>query len=276
MKTALVLGGGGIKGLAHIGAWKALLEADVRVSEITGTSIGALVAVCLAAGQSVEELEQKGLALKKSDIVSLNGRALLINGIRQQSVFRDDALRRYIDRVLPVKSFDELEIPVSMNAVDLETGHITWFGAGGRTDVSLADAIYASCALPVFYPPARIEGRYFVDGGVSESLPIEWARSRGAKRVIAIDVSAGEVKDSLDVLDKGMVAISHRVFDIMAHARRAAQLAAWDGIPLTYVRPRLDGISTFDFTRTRYFLDEGYRATRASLSEELRIAASAD
>jgi NTE family protein len=276
MKTVLVLGGGGIKGLAHIGAWKALQEAGVQVSEITGTSIGALVAVCLAAGQSVEVLEQKGLTLKKSDIVSLNGRALLINGIRQQSVFRDDALRRYIERVLPVKSFDELEIPVSMNAVDLETGHIAWFGAGGRTDVSLADAIYASCALPVFYPPGRIDGRYYVDGGVSESLPIEWARARGAKRVIAIDVSAGEVKDSLDVLDKGMVAISHRVYDIMAHARRTAQLAAWDGIPLTYVRPRLDGISTFDFTRTQYFLEEGYRATRASLSAELTIAASAD
>lgn len=273
MKTVLVLGGGGIKGLAHIGAWKAIEEAGIRVDEIIGTSIGALVAVCVAAGQDWEDLAPAALALRRSDIVSMNGRALLINGIRQRSVFHDEAFRAYINRVLPVTRFDQLTVPVSINAVDLETGRTQWFGAQGRTDVSVADAIYASCALPLFFPPAEIEGRFYVDGGVGASLPIECARERGATRVIAIDVSASEEKDSLDVLAKGMVAIHHRVYDIMAYAQRTAQLRAWEGVPLTYVRPELQGFSTFDFKRTQYFLEEGYRATRLCLSEEARVPA---
>jgi len=93
---------------------------------------------------------------------------------------------------LPVTEFDDLTIPVSVNAVDLETGQTEWFGAHGRMDVSIADAVYASCALPLFYPPAEVDGRFYVDGGVGSSLPIECARERGATRVIAIDVSAGK------------------------------------------------------------------------------------
>jgi NTE family protein len=273
MKKVLVLGGGGIKGLAHIGAWKAIQEAGIRVDEIIGTSIGALVAVCLGAGQDWEELAPAALALRRADIVSMNGRALLINGIRQTSVFHDDPFRKYIDRVLPVKEFDDLKLPVSVNAVDLETGRTEWFGAQGRMDVSIADAVYASCALPLFYPPAEVDGRFYVDGGVGSSLPIECARERGATRVIAIDVSAGREKDSLDVLSKGMVAIHHRVYDIMAYAHRTAQLRAWDGVPLTYVRPKLEGVSTFDFKRTKFFLEEGYRATRVCLADEARVPA---
>ncbi|NIQ56015.1 MAG: hypothetical protein GWN71_22425, partial [Gammaproteobacteria bacterium] len=104
--------------------------------------------------------------------MGFNRWALLVNGIRQPSIFRDDPLREYIAEVLPVERFEELTLPVGMNAVDLETGDEVWFGAGGRTDILLADAVYASSALPVFYPPAEIEGRHYVDGGVTDSLPI--------------------------------------------------------------------------------------------------------
>src|SRR5690606_32210007 len=112
-------------------------------------------------------------------------------------------------------------------------------------------------ALPLFYPPAEIDGRHYVDGGVLDALPFEYAAELGADRIVAIDVTAGGDRDSLDTITKGMVAIHHRVFDIMAHAHRRARLDGWGGVPLVYVRPQLDGISTFDFTRTQYFLEEG-------------------
>ncbi|MFO7260784.1 MAG: patatin-like phospholipase family protein [bacterium] len=275
-RTILVLGGGGVKGMAHIGAWKAVQEAGIEVSEIVGTSIGALVGACVAGGMGWDELAPLALRLKKSDIVRLNRWALLINGIRQPSVFHDHAFRDYIRSVLPVTDFSELALPLSMNAVDLETGKMEWFGAGGRTDVPLADAIYASCALPVFYPPAEIGGRHLVDGGVGDSLPVRRAAERGADLVIAVDVGAGEVKDALDTVSKGIVAIQHRVFDILSYARRRQQLETWDGPPLIYIRPRLDGYSTFDFGRTRYFLEEGYRAAREALADWSRAAVPAD
>jgi len=264
-RVVLVLGGGGVKGLAHVGAWRALVETGVTVTEVIGTSIGALVGACLAGGADVALLEELARSLKRQDIVTLNRWAFLLNGISEASVFHADAFRRYLSDVLPAETFDDLDLPFSANAVHLETGRMEWFGTGGRTDVPLADAIYASCALPLFYPPAELGGELYVDGGVRDPLPIRRAAERGADLIIAVDVNSGEVKDSADVVSKGLVAIHHRVFDIMAYARRKAIIDAWAGPELVHVRPALDGTSTFDFARTGYFLDEGYRAMRVAL-----------
>ena len=271
MRTILVLGGGGVKGMTHAGAWRAICEAGIEVSEIIGTSIGGLVGACIGAGQGFEELSRAALALKKTDIVLLNRWTLLLNGIRQTSVFHDTPLRNYIASLLPVASFDELNLPVSVNAVDLETGDMHWFGAGGRTDVTLVDAIYASCALPLFYPPAELNGRYFIDGGAIDSLPITRAAERGAELVIAIDAGSGKQRDSLDTVQKGMIAIHHRLTEIMGYARKRAVLDAWTGPKLIYVRPTLDAYSTFDFGQTEFFLEEGYRSTRAALQAVSRV-----
>lgn len=266
MKTMLVLGGGGVKGLAHVGAWRAIHEAGVAVSGLVGTSIGALVGARIAAGDGWEVLSSRAMALDKSDIVSLNRWALLFNGIRQTAVFRGDTFRAYLESVLP-PAWDALRMDLSVNAVDLETGEMKWFGAGGSRDAALADAVYASCALPMFYPPASIGGELYVDGGVRDPLPIEFAASRGADRIIAVDVGAGPVKDSEDTVSKGLVAIQHRVFEIMSYERKRLILDSWSGPPLVYVRPQLDRYSTFDFGQTAHFLEEGYRATLAGLVE---------
>lgn len=254
-----------MKGLAHVGAWRAVLESGLRVSEIIGTSIGALVGACIAGGLEHERLLSLARGLLRTDIVVLNRWALLFNGIRQPSVFRDDTFRRYIESVLPATTFSELKIPLSMNAVDLETGRQEWFGAGGLMDVPLADAVYASCALPVFYPPAVIDGRYFVDGGVIDALPVGRAVERGAKRIIAIDVGAGQAGDGVGTVENGMVAIHQRVMQIMGYARKRAHLDAHGSASITYIRPHLDGYDTFDFTSTEYFLAEGYRAVSEAL-----------
>jgi len=272
-RAVLVLGGGGVKGLTHLGAWKAVRESGLEVVEIVGTSIGALVGACIAGGASWSELVDRAAKLRKRDIVSLNFPAFFPNGIREASVFRATALQAFIRATLPVERFEDLTIPVSMNAVDLETGVTEWFGAAGRVDVSLADAIYASCALPLFYPPAVIDDRHYVDGGVVNSLAVDRAAAIGAAGaadvVVAVDASAGQIKDPLDTVDKGLVAIHHRVYDIMASELRRRQLDAWNGPPLIHVRPRLDGYSTFDFASTRYFVEEGYRATRQALAEAI-------
>jgi NTE family protein len=272
-RTILVLGGGGVKGITHVGAWKALREAGIEVAEIVGTSIGSLVGASIAGGASVEELEEKARGLVKSDIVDVNRWALLPNGVRQKSIFRGLALRGYIERMLPRGEWSELEIPLSINAVDLETGNVVWFGAGGRTDLSLAEAIYASSALPVFFPPARVEGMHLVDGGIMDAVPITRAADRRADRIIAVTASSGRVKDAADTVEKGMIAIHHRVVDIMTYARREVVEDMWLGCPVLHVRPELSGYSTFDFDAVEYFLEEGYRATLEALEREARIGA---
>jgi NTE family protein len=279
-RAVLILGGGGVKGLVHVGAWRALQDAGVKVVEFVGTSIGSLVAACIAGGAGWGELVSRSLGLRRRDIVALNFGAFLINGIREPSVFRATALQDFIGSALPVTRFDQLGTPAVMNAVDLETGQMEWFGEGHLADVPLADAVYASCALPVFYPPALINGRYYVDGGVLDSLPLRRgaasAAARGADLVIAVDASSGRTKDPLDTMAKGLVAVHHRVFDIMADELRQHSLASWSGPPLIHIRPRLSGYSTFDLHATQYFLEEGYRAARRALMKAGLIPSKAD
>ena len=267
-RVVLVLGGGGMKGLTHVGAWRALLEAGVVIDEIIGTSIGGLVGAMIAAGEGPEALAARALALERTDIVALNRWALLLNGIRQPSVFHDVPYREYIARLLPVRSFDELRLPFSTNAVDLGSGEMVWFGAGGRMDVPLEDAVYATCALPLFFPPAAIDDRLFVDGGVLDTLPLTRAAERGATRIIAIDAGSEGSAEAASILEDGLVGIHHRVYQLMATQWKRSLLEAWSGPPVTMIRPRLEGCGTFDFGQTPYFLEEGYRATREALEAD--------
>jgi NTE family protein len=268
-----VLGGGGLKGLAHVGVWRALTEAGVRVHGVVGTSIGALVGALVAAGTSWERMRETALAMRREDIVRVNRGAAWINGIRQLSVFRGETLRGFFESLLPETGWKALQLPLYVNAVDLETGRSEWFGPGARTDVSLLDAVYASSALPVFYPPAVIDGRAFVDGGTEHPLGLACAAERGATGLIGVDVGAGELGRTSRILREGMLAVHQRIFSIMTYRRRRDLLASWSGPPLLYVRPQLDGYETFDFDHSEYFVEEGYRATRRALEEERAVVA---
>lgn len=268
----LVLGGGGLKGLAHIGVWRALSEAGVKVQGIVGTSIGALVGALIASGSTWEEMQELAHVLRKEDIVRINRRAVLFNGIRQVSIFRGDTLRDYFEGVLPKGGWDAMGIPLQVNAVDLKCGKTEWFGPGARMDVTLLDAVYASAALPLFYPPAELPGGAFVDGGTEHPLALSRAATEGATGIVGVDVGSGEEGDPERILERGMLAVHQRIFSIMTWRRRRDLLAQWDGPPVLYVRPRLDGYETFDFENIDYFVEEGYRA----MMEALEATSSAD
>jgi NTE family protein len=126
--------------------------------------------------------------------------------------------------------------------------------------------VYASSALPVFYPPFEQGGRVYVDGGISRSLPVDKAQDEGARHIVAIDVGSGETADAKEVLQQGMIAVHQRVVSIMAWRRRFELVSRWEGVPLLYVRPRLEGYGTFDFDHVAYFLEEGYRSMRKALA----------
>ncbi len=269
----LVLGGGGLKGLAHVGAWQALDEASVEISGIVGTSIGALVGACLAGGMSWADLAPLAFALRRGDIARINRRALSFNGIRQESLLLGEPLRAFIRAVLPVQRWEDLTLPLQVNAVDLENGETVWFGPGADTSVSLEDALYASAALPVFYPPLTVEGRTFVDGGVEHTLGLARASQLGASGLVGVDVGSGRRSPADRVRENGLIAIHQRVFSIMSWRKRADLISHWSEPPLLMVRPRLEGYGTFDFDETQYFLEEGYRATRAALVAGLEASA---
>ena len=261
----LVLGGGGLKGLGHIGVWRALTEADVRIDGVIGTSVGGLVGACLAAGMDLDELEGHARALRKPDIMRINRSVKWFGGVRQQSVFLGDPLLGYIRNLLPFSEWDDLELPFQVNAVALGTGRTHWFGPGARTDITPAQAIYASCALPGIYPPTKLGDDYFVDGGTEHPLALQRAAELGATSIIAVDAGASAEQDPQSVVDQGLVAVHQRVYGIMMNHNRRELVDAWTDPPLLLVRPAVDEHDTFDFTQIGFYLDEGYRATRDAL-----------
>ena len=270
-RTVLVLGGGGMKGTAHIGVWKALEEAGVRIDGILGCSIGALVGCCLAGGWGWRELARVARSLTKDDIVSINRRAVWMGGVREEAVFDGEHFRAYIRRTLPIKGFDEAKIPVRVNAVSLVKGAEVWLGTGAQDQVPVADAVYASCAIPIYFPPLRLNGDFLVDGGVLDVLPVKAAIAWGAERVIAVDVGSEMLPPAEDYFDRGMIAIHDRVLSLNLQEQRKRCLEEYRG-RIVYVRPRVGHLGGWDFDRTQFFLEEGYRAAREALKSAAEAA----
>jgi NTE family protein len=264
-RTVLVLGGGGMKGMAHIGVWKALEESGVRPDAIIGTSIGALVGACLAGGMGWRELAAVARKLRKEDIIEINRRAVWLGGVRQPAVFEGGQFREYVRRTLPVGEFSQLSHPLRLNTVSLVTGTEVWFGSDARTDVPLAEAVYASCALPIYFPPARIGDDVLVDGGVLDVLPVKEAERWGAERIIAVDVGSELLPPGDGYFDRGMIAIHDRVLNLNLQRQRVDCLERYEGPPMVYIRPKIGHLHGFDFDRTQFFLEEGYLAAREAL-----------
>ena len=159
-RVALVLGGGGLKGFAHIGVLRALEERGIRPSLYAGTSVGALLGAAHAVGLSPDEMGRRALALQRRDLFRLNHVGVLLERMRAASIYQSEPLRSVCESVVPQGlRFDQLPTPVLVNTVDVERGTQVVWGSGGLRDVRIADAIYASCALPGFFPPGPVGGR---------------------------------------------------------------------------------------------------------------------
>lgn len=267
--TVLVLGGGGIRGLAHVGVWKALEEMDVQVDAIVGTSIGSLIGASLAAGVETATLEASALALEKPDILKFNRRSMWIGGFKQSSLFLGEHFRNFIRRQVPATRFADLRLPFRLNAVSLGTGQEIWFGHGRRTDIDVADAVYASCALPMYYPPLEYGGDLLADGAVASPLGVDEAVRWGACRILAVDIGpdVGPLGD--DWMEHGIASVHHRVTTIMSQSLQARQFAEWSDLPLNIIRPAVGHIHPFDCAQPDYLLDAGYQAARTAVRSGL-------
>lgn len=273
-RVVLVFSGGGLRGLVHVGAWKALLELGLRPHAIVGTSIGALVGAAAAAGADWDMVERAARSVVRKEIATLDRRVLLLNGVRRPALFRGDVLRQYMERLVPARTFDDLVIPLQVNAVNLGSGEMRWFGTRvgeveADSTADLLDAVWASCSVPTFYPPVEIDGAYYLDGGILDTFALERAVTLGASWILAVDATTeGVGDDPAEIIEEGMLAINERVFGIVAGARRRAVLEAWSGPPLTVVRPAAAHVPAFDFDFNDYLVDEGHRAMRQALAAD--------
>jgi NTE family protein len=186
-KVAFVLGGGGRLGACEVGMLRALVERDVRPDLVCGTSIGAMNGAAIAASPviaAVDELERVWTTLDKNEVFSgsvLSGAATLVR--TRVSVQSSAALRRLIEKMLPARTFAELEVPFQCVAASIEKAAEHWFHEG-----PLVDAILASSAVPGILPPVRLDGEHFIDGGIVNSIPIGRAVELGATEIFVLHV----------------------------------------------------------------------------------------
>ena len=258
-KIALVLGGGGLKGFAHIGVFRALEELGIVPTVVAGTSIGALIGAAYARGMDVSEMTDRARALKRRDLFRLNRMGMLLERQHSPAIYLEEPLRNVVNSVATEMRFDQLKRTLLVNTVDIQRGSQVVWGLPGLRDVSLADAVYASCALPGFYPPGAISGRLCVDGGVLDNLPVSIA-GRGMDAVIAVDTGSSDLEPENDIATAGFASIYMRAATTMMHALQLAPFATWTRPPMILIRPKVNHIGWFSFTHTDELLEAGYTA----------------
>jgi NTE family protein len=267
--VALVLSGGGAKTAAHVGAARALAEAGLAPARYVATSMGAVIAAALAAGADhgvlLDRLAEAGQRGVVRDPVAL------VAGLYGQALLRPAPLRQAIEALVPIRRFGDLPVPLTVCVVDLDSGELLLYGAGGA-DAPVVDVLCASCALPVYLPARTLDGRRCGDGGLRGVLPLEAASRLCREPVFAVDVGPG-----FDMASPGPAAPApplvrahdDAVATLMA-AHTAAQLALWRADPgrppLLYVRPKVERNATFRVDRVRQYADDGYRAARDVLT----------
>jgi NTE family protein len=258
-KIALVLGGGGLKGFAHIGVFRALKELGIEPTVIAGTSIGALIGAAYARGMEISEMADRARALKRRDLFRLNRMGMLLERQHSPAIYLDEPLRNVVKSVATEQRFDELPRTLLVNTVDIGRGSQVVWGLPGLRDVSVAEAVYASCALPGFYPPGAIGGRLCVDGGVIDNLPVSIA-GRGMDAVIAVDTGSSDLEPENDIATAGFASIYMRAATTMMHALQLAPFSTWTKPPMILIRPKVNHIGWFSFTHTDELLEAGYTA----------------
>jgi len=175
-KVGLALSGGGARGFAHVGVLKALVENDIPIDLIAGTSAGSFVGGAYAAGLSIDEILEVGKQISWFGVAgfSYSPKGFLSNA----------AMKGFIEKSFPVTKFEDLRIPFTAVACDLETGEEVYLKDKG----DLTHAIRASCAIPGVFVPVSDDGRQLVDGGVVSPIPTRAVKKMGADVIIAVDL----------------------------------------------------------------------------------------
>lgn len=260
MRISLVLGGGGMRGLAHVGVLRALLRRGLMPDEYIGTSVGAYVAALAAGGLGPDEIRDIALSVRRQDLLDYDWLGLLWKRGRARSLYRGKALHDFIRRTLPFDRFDELPHPLYMTAVDLAgAGEVVW-GMPGYRDIPIHDCVMASCSLPGIYPPKKIGPYHFVDGGIVDTLPVKVAVYTRADLIIAVHLDSKEPSRP----PRGMAAILEQAQTIVSRALVDHNLRAFQGAPLVVIRPRTP-VGLFDFEHPEEAIEAGERAADEAL-----------
>jgi len=281
----LALGGGGARGLAHIGVLKAFDRENIPIHIVAGTSIGALVGAAFASGSRPEDMEKKVESYLQSERFQtsaikaieyahakgeltlgqrlqsfLKNRYFLVQAMFKPGLFPSEELQEIIEYFVPDIQIEETQIPFRAVATDLVQGTQIVFSTG-----SLRQAVMASCAVPGAIAPVRDEDRLLSDGGIICLIPCSLVRREGADVVIAVSVDRDICTEKEF---KTAVSIYQRVNDIMCARLKGYELAEADVV----IAPEVGDLHWSEFSQALTLVDAGERAAVEKL-DLIRAAA---
>ncbi|NHZ85103.1 MAG: hypothetical protein GWP19_04385 [Planctomycetia bacterium] len=282
LKIGLALGGGGARGAAHIGVLKILHNNSVIPDVIGGTSAGALIGAMYAATTDPEWVDKRFKEFLSSAAYEEMGVSRLQSGqnpesvigqvtkyvqdklvfamaLTRTSIVKKERLAKAFDYLIPVKTFEELKIPLNVYATDLQAGETICYNSG-----DLIDAVTQSGSIPGFVEPTRKQGKLIVDAGVSAPLPVCELKSK-ADFVIGVDISRGAPKQPMK---------KENIIEIITRAERITSqyytnlLARESDFS---IRPDVLGLHWSEFDKYDILVENGISAAKEKIAELKKI-----
>lgn len=260
-RVGLALAGGFARGIAHIGVLRVLREAGIPIDCVAGTSVGALIGAAFCSGASLELMEEIGSGTSFTDFGRWTPSWL--------GLATNQRMEKFLARFTPVKTFEELQIPLAIATTDIIAGVTVYYSHG-----SIVPPLRASCAYPGLFVPIQYENRTLVDGFLTAPVPVEGALLLGADLVIAVYMESENLEPPRTFTD-----ILSRSFNII---QRHADLA-WRTQADIIIEPDVKHFVWDDFSKTPDMVAAGEIAAlgalpqiRAALRGEKRDSAPGD
>jgi len=277
-RIGLALAGGGARGAAHIGVLKVLKENNIPIHKIAGSSAGAIIGAMYAAASDIEWIEERYRELivsrkfrmlgvsriketeerKSTSFFNqvgqfLRGKFVLTLAQNRRGLVSEEKLQACIDYLLPVKTFEELEVPLTVLSTDLNSGQEVFYNSG-----DLVKAVTYSSLIPGFLIPANNSDRLIVDGAVTVPLPINPLLNCGLDFTIGVDISRRKMVPLQD----------YNVIDLLARTEHVASVKLVDELTQkadVVIRPEVGDAHWSEFERTDELITSGQEAAESAL-----------
>jgi NTE family protein len=238
MKIGLALSGGGARGFAHLGVIKALEEIGITISEVSGTSAGAIAGAFYCYGYSPDEI---------FGIISSQG---FLKSVRPAwswtGLLSMDGFKEVMHKYLPDNSFESLKIPLTVATTEIRLAKVTYFDSG-----ELIPRVIASSSIPALFDPMNLNGHVFVDGGIMDNLP---ARPLVGKTDFIIGSHCNPVEQRFDIKNAKEVTERSLLIAINANSNHSKTHCNVVIEPI-----ELGRYSTFDLSKGKEIFDIGYK-----------------
>ena len=290
-KIGLALSGGGIKGLTHIGVLKALVDNNIRIDMISGTSAGSIIAAMYACGYTPQQMKKMAEALDLSDLIDLqitiadlfkHGIKWFFSGkfrfwsVLPSGLIKGEKIESYFTKLWQNRTVQDVNIPLAITAVDINSADTIFFStpvSGGRTilnaryyhNTSLTEAVRASISIPGVFFPKKYRGMTLVDGAVKNNLPTDILCHMGADIIIAVDLGYSG-QENYDIQTVGDILI--QCIEIMG---REVTLLKAEPYANIIIRPPIVDINLKNPKQATLCIERGEQSTTKEISHIKRL-----